>query len=183
MSGLRRAWLLIASATLMLGFVFVWIRGQYQFESIERDSPTHDRLITNRPRGIYLASGPNVSDPPTETSWKVQSEPVQPDEMSALDEFHRWHGFDHGHFQAGSSERPLARTMISFVIIPHWLPVALCAVFVLLELRKLRRRSLRSRQGVCRECGYDLRATPDRCPECGAIPPRSKRVAPVTTST
>ena len=50
-----------------------------------------------------------------------------------------------------------------------------CTVFLvtaaLIELGRPRRTISRSKPpGYCLRCGYDLRATPDRCPECGAVP-------------
>jgi hypothetical protein len=55
------------------------------------------------------------------------------------------------------------------VIISHWVLVILLAVAPLLRLRAWRRRRRRTKIGTCAKCGYDLRATPGRCPECGTV--------------
>ena len=61
------------------------------------------------------------------------------------------------------------------VALPHWFLVAVAAVPPAIWLGRVRRaRRTRHRQvnRLCPSCGYDLRATPDRCPECGESVPK-----------
>jgi hypothetical protein len=56
------------------------------------------------------------------------------------------------------------------LLIPSWFAVSVTAVMPTITIFKMLRKRRRSRDGFCAKCGYDLRATPDRCPECGAVP-------------
>jgi hypothetical protein len=55
------------------------------------------------------------------------------------------------------------------VSVPCWLLVLLFAAGALGVEWYVRRRQRRVTPGVCARCGYDLRASPERCPECGNL--------------
>ena len=50
---------------------------------------------------------------------------------------------------------------------PLWPVVAVTAVLPAFRFRKAWRRHRRRKRGLCLTCGYDLRASSERCPECG----------------
>jgi hypothetical protein len=53
------------------------------------------------------------------------------------------------------------------VVIPHWFIAVISMLLPAWWLLRRHRAKRAARMGVCPSCGYDLRATPERCPECG----------------
>jgi hypothetical protein len=87
----------------------------------------------------------------------------------------RWRGFQFARSVA-SSVGGYTREERTHLTMPCWawlvaftaLPAARAVAFA-----RRRRRERSARAGLCPACGYDLRATPARCPECGRQPAKT----------
>ena len=98
--------------------------------------------------------------------WDYESRAAHADSVVGFDllaklglSFNRSSGTDPAGRVSGTSMSVHVTYVLLMVLA---LPVPLMA----LHRRWQRRR--RTRRGACLTCGYDLRATPDRCPECGS---------------
>jgi hypothetical protein len=73
-------------------------------------------------------------------------------------------------FWAGEPLKPLTNRVL---VLPYWLLAVVTSAPPAMRAIRLLRTRRRLIHSLCPHCGYDLRATPDRCPECGEA--RSER--------
>ena len=137
-------------------------------------------------RSILTAATPPPPNANLPTGWEWRSIVCTPGHIKAGD---RWRikvltgaGFTHGMQGIGAirSDRYSTSWMpgngIQFpavsdsldIAVTHGILVTAAALLPLACLWRRYRGRNRWVAGQCVQCGYDLRATPDRCPECGA---------------
>jgi len=114
--------------------------------------------------------GPHWYSGPDQPVTPLPTRDLFGDRGAGFDRF----GFGVGQYASTSSEGTDWTTYgHTAVRSPHWFISILLIVPPAMVLRRVMRLRYRRRAGLCPACGYDLRATPDRCPECGRQVPNS----------
>jgi hypothetical protein len=190
----------LSSLLLCVAVCALWVRSYWVADVVERDAfsrrsgqsrravlrlhSLRGALLFNSERKTEQFTGPFViqdrqgiqrtveglpDDAWTKHAWRR----YEPSAIVSPYEDHWWQrlGFN-AHGLTRVDQRRSGVTRLWGVRAPHW-TMAAATGFPPLAFWWHRRRCLRrfrTQHGLCPLCGYDLRATPTRCPECGRAP-------------
>jgi hypothetical protein len=116
--------------------------------------------VEEREKDVHLIS-PNLGPIYFPKGWVVED--LQPGAADLPDPEHWWERF--GVYVR--IPRDEVGGLSVAVVVPNWFLLSLFSIAPLVWVAKWWRRRTRVANGKCRNCGYDMRASPGRCPECG----------------
>jgi hypothetical protein len=175
----KRRLLSVASVLLLLllcvATIVVWVRSYWREEFFQRSggSGYYTATVSNgrvglawdsEPYGEYGNSWQHATFSPTESLDVPQPEPsiVQGEPTPFY-----WVYFDGLGFTFVTHQFPITHRLDHTLNFPLWFLAGMFALPVAAWAINQFRRRARGNGGGCKSCGYDCRASKDRCPECG----------------
>jgi hypothetical protein len=159
------------NALIQRSIYFASMKGRIGVDWRYEEYPKRGTLSNNRPWQWSALPARNYT---TLDTWI-------PDPDDPKENFQRYRGTGIKGWAAAESHRilgigfrqtrwdgDLPRILQRALVVPHAWVVTATAILPLMWLAFWLKQRPRHRAGSCAKCGYDLRATPDRCPECGA---------------
>jgi hypothetical protein len=148
---LRRLFTVLSALSLLLcvATAALWIDGRVVGKrSGLFGTPQDGLMLANESEGMLLVAGDLLA---------TRLRPTRMDQLDFAPAFYY-----------RSIQAPFRQRLL---VVSHWFAVAVTALppAAWLGVRLLSRRARRRDRGLCPACGYDLRATPGRCPECGTV--------------
>ncbi|HEX3358736.1 MAG TPA: hypothetical protein VHS31_17300 [Tepidisphaeraceae bacterium] len=167
--------LAILSLLLCLATVALWVRSYWRLDDFEHTGTISSRTDRNGALScfgeldfvaVHIQSDYHLIFP---QRWQLSTERSSVDKR--LSDFAKQFPGARIHWLADFGYMDYSRPsyFARGIWFPHWFLAFLFAILPTLRLLTILRTRHRHRAGLCPTCGYDLRATPDRCPECGHV--------------
>jgi hypothetical protein len=173
---LRRQLNLLTALSLLLcvAVVVLWVRSYWRFDQfrrhwVDREGLLHGGRVVSQ-RGELISQGARLDE-------RLASGELTGRDPLAYYPTATWRllGFTAGRFRyrvttSSPPSSPGGRVITgtaTVLIVPHYAAALMTAAMPLAWAGREWKRRHTVPPGHCPRCGYDLRATPEKCPECG----------------
>jgi hypothetical protein len=159
-----------ASAVFAVVIVLLWLRSLWYHDLflLQRMQQPMPVSLFNRHDEIWISSETgtlsfgisvwNDQQPHKASGWsRIRESRWNPPARSRLYLMATWRG------------SPFDTMWLSSISLPYPLIVLAMTVPWMIHYYRRTKRNRQKALNLCRQCGYDLRASPSRCPECGTI--------------
>jgi hypothetical protein len=176
----------LLSFGLLLGTVVLWVRSYWVGELFTYQPARRGDLFFGLSRGEIAfckdGHGHYIFDPYCEGFWHRPTGPEDLDggRTTSTLAYFRCRGFackveEVPTFGLNDGPGPIVQLQARTYFLPLWF---VAGVFGMMPCVWFLRKRSRPHGGCCSRCGYGLRATPDRCPECGKVPNVASTMSP-----